>query len=897
MVWIPKESFGSGEVSPAVYGLVSSQQVAAGCQTLTNALITATGSARKRFGTQDLMPATSGFPAAIFSYYAQDRQYVVQIVSQDDDANDLNSANRRMQVVDAQTRALVNFGDNAAHGPFNAFGDTTSYFHHFLASELRDIYAFQDGRRIVFCHQNHPPLFLERSITNSVEVWKYGVLGTYSPARIVDNAVPVQVAAILDGSNNTIKISASSPLFEKADENATWRIGGGALNSTTHPMGHYVRSTRFVSPTEMDAAALYGQYGGDATDWSGPYKETTIGAGSATISSTSSTTNDIRTFTGVTNFSMSANHAGSLASIGGSVWLIQSVVSGTSFIAKRIEGSTPLSGSLALFLMAVGWDTNIGATRRSWFKRQPIYFSSTSGTATITSIEPIFTGGIGLNKPWLPDGHETTFDDIGVAIGGAVLAPSGSAAITSRTVTGGPGSDEPLYTARILKSIPYDGPVLNWGLGWSHGVGFPRCGVAHQNRLFFGGFASEPLAIVASRVFSPDTLTAGPLDDDALRFGITDPNGGVPTWMESSADLLIGTTTGEFAIAGTPLTASNVGAERQTGYGSHNVRPALVGGAALFASGNGLREMAFVFDRDGYLSPDLAEIAKHLFRGKRVEKISYCSNPLQTVYVLVRDTTTLVRSLYLLSYWRENGIVGWSTTTQPAYPKTAGTESDTSTIESITTVRAGGTILTDELWLVRRYFIGGESGAGTEIRRIERMTPDFQMDQTFVDSTPSSTQLGPMTHLIDLSQAAYHVQVLLDGVYIGLAPVSIGGLASYADTGTSPTTGQCGRTIRFECVPIVPMPSTRDGATQGRIQNVTEAKILLVQSKGGTIDGARINREAVPAATPTAPIAEVTEWRPVPGIGEHGVMAVLNIVQDVPYHFEVAGLNMQVDTR
>ena len=53
MVWVAQESFASGELSPAVYGLVSSQQFRSGCQTLQNALLTSTGAVRKRYGAGD----------------------------------------------------------------------------------------------------------------------------------------------------------------------------------------------------------------------------------------------------------------------------------------------------------------------------------------------------------------------------------------------------------------------------------------------------------------------------------------------------------------------------------------------------------------------------------------------------------------------------------------------------------------------------------------------------------------------------------------------------------------------------------------------------------------------------------------------------------------------------
>jgi len=908
MVWVAQQSFASGEVSPSVYGIVSSQQYQSGCRELVNALLTPTGAARKRYGTERVLDVTSGYPARLFFYFAKGKQFVIQFVSEDDDAVDLNTTSRQVRVIDATTRQFINFADNKANGPFDSFGSTAGHFHHFTASQLPNVYAFQDNERIFFCHPDRPTLFMERQIGDSGdERWEYGIAPpSATTPRIVDH----QVAANLSVISGT-QFEFDQPLFDKRDEGAFWRIGGAeSTNPDTNIYGTWIRTDNYKSPFRMDGTSIYGTVGEDLQDWTGPYTSTgTTFLVSINPSSSTQNTTTVVTWTG--GVDAKVNWIGLPITLFGVLYLVTAVSGAKEITVARLGPGPFLSAgdlhTLELFALAANaaTPTNEFLDQRPYLSKHPISPSASSGSITLYSQEGFLPDAIsaGTDLRWLPEGHATTFDRIdgSVEIGGTVHLNGGIVALTGIDQTAGPGSTETVYTARVVKTLAHVGPSMQWGLGQSNSVGFPACGTTHQGRVWFGGYKEKPTRVVASRVFDSEDFVPGSLDDDSIAFDISDPMGGRVTWMESAADLLVGTATSEFMIGGRPITASNLAVERQSGIGSRNIRPVLIDNSAVFVDGGGkgLREMTFRDELNRYQSPDLTDLAKHIFEDIVIEEVAYVGSPSQIVYV--RDSNNLV---YALSIWRLNGVAGWSRFTQPSWPKDTGTATDTSTIESITAVRADGVnIKTDELWVVRRFFTGGASAAGTETRWIERMTPDFAMDATVPDPSPTSTTFDAGAILVDLP-ATYNAQLMLREtasdayVFLGNFAVSSSGEVTYADAGFTPDRALLGREIEFKLVPLIPHFSIEgQGDTQGRLENVASLLVLLRESIGGTVSGGSLMPPGVSipnSSNPATAIDAITEWRKVVSVGTFGTMHEIPIVHTPPYYFEVAGLNFQV---
>lgn len=874
MPWVAQDSFASGELSPSVHGMVSSDQYQSGCYTLTDALLTATGSATKRFGSEDIVSTTNGYQARLFLYVVGARRFVIQFVSQDDDPGDLNTTARQVRVLDAETRAFIDFGDGGAHGPFDATSSAAFYFHHFTATQLGEVYAFQDGVRIVFCHDDLPPIYMERWTGDGVEQWRYGLYARDNPPLVVDYRIPITIA-----ETTSTQLTASRDIFTPSDVTAFFRLGGRESSSpSTFVYGAWWQVTGFTSATVVTGTRVHGVPGPTVADWAGPFL---VGGGfSTTISSSSSAALDSRDFThSAGNPTIIQNQIGTPFTFntgGGDVlWIITAVTSDTVFTGVRLNGSGGAqSGSGTTKLTSVGFSDS-RHLNRPYLRKFPVTPTALTGAATLYCPDAFYSSVDYDNVPWLPDNHEDPFDS---TRGGVVFLNGGAFAITGTTngvLTGGR-----VYTGTIIKELLHRGPSIQWGLSWSHGVGFPRCGAFHQARAVFGGFEGAPKSIVASKTGYPEDFTTGALASDGMLIEINDRTGGVPVWMESAGDLRIGTTTGEGVIAGAPLTPANVAWQLQTGYGGNNVRPVLVGDSVLFASFHGLREQSFTYDRDSYLAPDLTEIAKHLFEDDHIVEVEYLSHPFQAI--ITRDASSRIRAL---SFWRENQVIGWSPWTTPSYPASSGASSDESEIESICAVRTGGSVVDDELWIVRRFISGGQGGAGSTVRRIERMCSEFRVDQSVTDASPTATE-ATAALFVELT-GTYSPRVLLDGEDIGTYASDVDGDVTYPDHGSTPDEAVIGRTIPFRMIPLIQFPGDEQkGATQGLLNGVTAVVLHLRESRGGTVRGQRI-------AT-AANNAEQTGWVRIPNIGQHGQSAQVQIAHDLGYRFEVTALNMKV---
>lgn len=154
--------------------------------------------------------------------------------------------------------------------------------------------------------------------------------------------------------------------------------------------------------------------------------------------------------------------------------------------------------------------------------------------------------------------------------------------------------------------------------------GWPMSGAFYQERLWLGGNNSEPQTLWGSTVGGYEDHTPGEgngtiADDDAITLTISDDRVNTINWMTAGNALLIGTTSGEFALgpanSNGAITPTNVSVKRQTTHGSARNVPAIrAGHVVLFVqrSGRKIREMAYDLNIDGYQSPDMTLLSEHI---------------------------------------------------------------------------------------------------------------------------------------------------------------------------------------------------------------------------------------------------------------------------------------------
>jgi hypothetical protein len=207
---------------------------------------------------------------------------------------------------------------------------------------------------------------------------------------------------------------------------------------------------------------------------------------------------------------------------------------------------------------------------------------------------------------------------------------------------------------------------------------------------------------------------------------------------------------------------------RETEYGSANVQAVGIGGEVFFVQrpGRKVRGFGYDYESDSYIGDNLTLLAEHLTRDYAITDIIYQQDPYGVLWCLRSDGVLLG-----LTYMKDQDVIGWHRHT---------TDGE---FESIMVIEGSDE---DELWAVIKRTI-----EDVDYRYIERMATRF--DGTLAnakftdswlnyDSTAASTISG-FTHLEGES-----VQILADGDYLGLSPVSSGAI-SFTPSATVVTAG------------------------------------------------------------------------------------------------------------
>lgn len=348
--------------------------------------------------------------------------------------------------------------------------------------------------------------------------------------------------------------------------------------------------------------------------------------------------------------------------------------------------------------------------------------SGTSGSVTVTA-----SATTGINDG---DGFKTT------DVGRLIRWQDSASDWTFLTITA--------FTDTTHVTATIDGPnasattaTANWRLGsWSGTTSYPGAVTFHQNRLCFAGGSSEPQRVDLSRTgdfenFAPTDPDATVVDDHAITNNLSADTVNAIRWIaDDEKGLLIGTVGGEWLLrpsdTGGVTTPSNVQSKRSSAYGSANVQPIRAGRAVLFTQRalRKVRELAYVFEDDGFRAPDLTLVAEHVSRTGMVE-MAYQAEPQSLVWIPITDGTLLC-----LTYERDQKVVGWSR-------HIVGGQSDAGTtqakVESVAVIpNTNGTA--DELYMVVQRYINGATR-----RYIEYLKPHWeegndQEDAFFLDS-------------------------------------------------------------------------------------------------------------------------------------------------------------------
>ena len=289
------------------------------------------------------------------------------------------------------------------------------------------------------------------------------------------------------------------------------------------------------------------------------------------------------------------------------------------------------------------------------FTNGPYLDTNTTATTLTTSAHTVGTGRTltasavtGINSG---SGFLTT------DVGRQIRFRDGYGIITAFTST-------TVVTIEILIDMGSTSASTDWSLGsFSTTTGFPSCVSFFEQRLVFAASINNPQTVYFSKSGDYENMDANiggtVADDDAIIYTIASNQVNAIRFLTSARTLIIGTAGGEFVVSGggdnSPITPTNIMIKKQSNHGAANVDAISVGNATLFLqrAKRKIRELAYNFDVDGYIDPDLTILAEHITEGNVVE-MAYQEEPLAIIWCVRGDG-----QLIALTYQREQEVVAW----------------------------------------------------------------------------------------------------------------------------------------------------------------------------------------------------------------------------------------------
>jgi hypothetical protein len=245
--------------------------------------------------------------------------------------------------------------------------------------------------------------------------------------------------------------------------------------------------------------------------------------------------------------------------------------------------------------------------------------------------------------------------------------------------------------------------------------------------------------------------------DRAIQITLTSDQTNQIEWLMPTQALLIGTSGQEFACmentTSEAFAPANVKVEQQTAEGSRSVKPVRVGFSTLFVqrSGRKLKELAYNFQQNGYVTADMTVLAEHITAGG-IQQLDWHKEPYVCAWAVRGDGALLG-----FTYNKEQDVVGWHR------HQIGGTFSNgIAQVESVCVIPAPDKTR-DDLWLIVKRTINGQTKRYVEYMEREYQAGDAQSSCYYVDcgatySGPSTSTVTGLTWL-----EGQTVSVLVDG--------------------------------------------------------------------------------------------------------------------------------------
>ena len=266
---------------------------------------------------------------------------------------------------------------------------------------------------------------------------------------------------------------------------------------------------------------------------------------------------------------------------------------------------------------------------------------------TSTTLTPASTSGTAINL------NASAVVFVSTDVGRLVRFSNGFGKITNF-------NSSTLVQIDILDDFDNTNAVSTWKLGaFSDTTGHPRCVSFFEQRLVFAGTSQQPQTIFFSKSGDYENMASGTNDDDAMVYTIASNQVNAIQAMKATRTLIVMTTGGEYSVSSgasqDAITPTNINIRKQSNYGSAGVDALSIGNATIFLqrAKRKIRELAYNFDTDGYVAPDLTILADHVSESGLTD-MAYQQEPHSVVWAVRNDG-----QLAGLTYNRLENVVAW----------------------------------------------------------------------------------------------------------------------------------------------------------------------------------------------------------------------------------------------
>jgi hypothetical protein len=439
-----------------------------------------------------------------------------------------------------------------------------------------------------------------------------------------------------------------------------------------------------------------------------------------------------------------------------------------------------------------------------------------------------------------------------------------------------------VVTITIIKDMGSSSASTDWALGaFSDTTGYPSCVTFYEQRLVFAGTTNQPQTLFFSRsgdYENMDENRGGTVAaDDAMIYTIASNQVNVIQSLKATRTLIILTSGGEFTLnsdsTGTAVSPTNINIKKQSNYGASNIDALSVGNATLFVqrAKRKLRELAYNFDTDGYVAPDMTILAEDVTLSG-LDELTYQQEPHSIIWGIRGDGV-----LVGLTYQRSEQVVAWH------QHKLGGSFGATNhgIVESVISISGNSFNRTDEdqLWVIVKRTINSVTR-----RYVEYLTP-FEFDSSltqfqFTDSalSYSGSATSTLTGLEHLNGET--VRVIANGATHPDEVVSSGSVTLDRTTTSAkvglPYTSTL-QTMRLDV-------GSQDGTSQGKTKRIFDVTLRMYETVGAKVGPDLNNLEEIPfrssAATMNDPVPLFTGDKKIEFRGNFETDGYLFVVQD-----------------